>query len=128
MRTADPRPDDSLNRARRHWLAPDALDELAERWIVLARGEPKAADAVAQFARTAFYTWQCTTGLRWLERIIDGRFDAFANHCWYVTHWLTELRETTTLDASTLSQWRRVVDGLATAGDRRAVDLQRIDE
>ncbi|MFI2437113.1 hypothetical protein [Streptomyces sp. NPDC018693] len=128
VRTADPNPDDSLNRARRDWLGPHALDELADRWIVLARGEPKAADAVAQFARTTSYTWQCTTGLTWLERIIEGRYDAFANHCWYVTYWLTELRETATLETSALSQWRRVVDGLAAAGDRRAVDLQRIDE
>lgn len=128
VRTADPNPDDSLNRARRDWLGPHALDELADWWIVLARGEPKAADAVAQFARTTSYTWQCTTGLTWLERIIEGRYDAFANHCWYVTYWLTELRETATLETSALSQWRRVVDGLAAAGDRRAVDLQRIDE
>ncbi|MEU4616602.1 ATP-binding protein [Streptomyces umbrinus] len=128
LRTADLHPDDTLNRARRDWLTPDALDELAERWIILARGEPKAANAMAQFARTAPYTWQCATGLTWLERIIDGRYDAFANRCWFVTHWLTELRETTVPDASTLSRWRRIIDGLASDGDSRAVDLQRIDE
>ena len=104
------------------------MNGLDERWIVLARGEPKAADSLAEFSRTTAYTWQCATGLTWLERIIDGRYEAFANQCWPVTYWLTELRETTLPDASTLSQWRRVVDGLAAAGDRRAVDLQRIDE
>ncbi|ADI03127.1 hypothetical protein SBI_00006 [Streptomyces bingchenggensis BCW-1] len=60
--------------------------------------------------------------------MIDGRYDDFANHCWYVTRWLTEPRETTHLDAAPLSRWRRVVDGLVAAGDRSAVELQRIDE
>ncbi|MBT2493428.1 hypothetical protein J7E96_33995, partial [Streptomyces sp. ISL-96] len=128
LRAADPSPDDTLNRARSDWLAPDALDELAERWIALASEKPKAADALAQFARTAPYSWQCATGLTWLERIINGRYDAFANRCWFVTHWLTELRETAAPGASTLSQWRRIIDALAAAGDSRAVDLQRIDE
>jgi len=60
--------------------------------------------------------------------VIDGRYDDCANHCWYVTRWLTELRESTHLDAAALSRGRRVVDGLAAVGDRCAVELQRIDE
>jgi hypothetical protein len=128
VRTADTNPDATLNQARRGWLAPDVLDGLAQRWITLAHGEPKAADALAQFARTTPYAWQCTTGLTWLERLIDGHYDTFANRCWFVTHWLTELRETRPPDATTESQWRRIVDALAAAGDSSAVDLQRIDE
>ncbi|GAB7036126.1 hypothetical protein JCM4914_75870 [Streptomyces platensis subsp. malvinus] len=128
LRPADTNPDDTLERARRDWLTPNALSGLAERWIAVADGEPKAADALAQYARTAPYTWQCTTGLTWLERIINGRYDAFANRCWFVTHWLTEIRETATPSAPTLSHWRRIVDGLSAAGDSRAVELQRIDE
>ncbi|MFE9813230.1 ATP-binding protein [Streptomyces sp. NPDC005548] len=127
-RTADPHFDETLNRVNRDWLAPDALGEAAQRWLDLARGEPMAADAVARFARTTPSTWQRATGLRWLEHVIDGRYDAFANHCWYVIRWLTELRETTLSDAAVLSRWRRIVDGLAASGDPRAVDLQRIDE
>ncbi|MEU6182914.1 ATP-binding protein [Streptomyces coeruleorubidus] len=127
-RTADPRFDETLTRANSDWLAPDALGEAAERWLDLARGEPMAADALARFARTVPSTWQCATGLAWLEHMIDGRYDAFANHCWYVTRWLTELRETALPDTATLSRWRRIVDGLAASGDRKAVDLQRIDE
>ncbi|MFJ8098256.1 hypothetical protein [Streptomyces griseofuscus] len=100
----------------------------AERWLDLACGEPMAADAVARFARTSPSIWQRTTGLTWLERVIDGRYDAFANHCWYVIRWLTELRETPLPDAVILSRWRRIADGLAASGDPRAVGLQRIDE
>jgi hypothetical protein len=127
-RTADPDFDDTLTRANRDWLAPDTLGEAAERWLDLARGEPMAADALARFARTTPSAWQCSAGLAWLEHVIDGRYDAFANHCWYVTRWLTELRETALPDDATLTRWHRIVDGLAAAGDRKAVDLQRIDE
>ncbi|MFE6134165.1 hypothetical protein ACFQ6Q_38830 [Streptomyces sp. NPDC056437] len=63
-----------------------------------------------------------------MEHVIDGRYDAFANRCWYVTRWLTELRESRLPDAPSLSRWRRLVDGFAAAGDRGAVELQRIDE
>jgi len=128
LRTSDLNPDDTLNRANRDWLPPGALGDATERWLDQARGEAKAADALARFARTTPSTWQYATGLPWLERVIDGRYDAFANHCWNVTRWLTELRETGLSDAAALSRWRRVVDGLAAAGDRGAVELQRIDE
>ncbi|MFI0189543.1 hypothetical protein ACH4PW_18570 [Streptomyces sp. NPDC017082] len=128
LRTADLSPDDTLHRARRDWIPPEALAGLAGRWLVLARGEPKAADALARFARTTPRTWQSVTGLTWLERLVDGRYDAFADRCPHLTHWLTELRETPLPDATALDRWRRVVDGLAAAGDRQAAALQRIDE
>jgi hypothetical protein len=128
VRTADPDPDSTLSRARVDWLTPETLNGLVDRWLALATGEPKAADAIAQFARTTPTTWQATTGLGWLERIINNRYDEFANRCWFVTNWLTELRETTTLDHGAVRRWRSVVDGLAAAGDNRAVDLQRMDE
>lgn len=126
--TADTNPDETLGRARAEWIDPAALDGLADRWITLAAGEPKAADAVTQFAQTTPISWQTTTALTWLERVIDKRYGEFADRCWFVTNWLAELRETTTLSPSTLARWRRIVDGLAGAGDARAVDLQRIDE
>ncbi|CAL9327768.1 hypothetical protein SUDANB43_07414 [Streptomyces sp. enrichment culture] len=128
LRTSDLNPDDTLNRANRDWLAPSAISDATERWLDRARGEAKAADTLARFARTTPSTWQYATGLPWLEHVIDGRYDAFANHCWNVTGWLTELRETGLPGTAALSRWRRVVDGLAAAGDREAVELQRIDE
>jgi hypothetical protein len=132
-RIGDPNPDNILNAARLDWLPPEALNGVIDRWITITTGEPKAADAVAQFARTTSTAWQTTTGLAWLDRIISNRYEWFANRCWFVTNWLSELRESTTLDRhtldrQTLTHWRRIVDGLAAAGDRRAVDLQRIDE
>lgn len=128
IRTADTNPDGTLDHARARWINADALKGLVDRWIAHAAGEPKAADAVAQFAQTTPISWQTTTGLTWIERIINNRYDKFAGRCWFVTNWLAELRSTTTLVQSTLVHWRRIVDGLAGAGDARAVDLQRIDE
>ncbi len=127
LRAGDTNPDATLDRARAGWLAAGDVEGLIDRWITLAEGEPKAADAVAQFARTSPTGWQVTGGLDWLERVIHNRYNLVANRCWFVTHWLAELRETT-LNADSTSRWRRVVDGLAVAGDSRAVVLQRIDE
>ncbi|ADI03128.1 hypothetical protein SBI_00007 [Streptomyces bingchenggensis BCW-1] len=52
LRTADLDPDNTLNRANRDWLTPGALGDAAARWLDLTRGEPKAAGALARFART----------------------------------------------------------------------------
>lgn len=93
-----------------------------------AQERHKSTDAVAQFAQATSASWQTATGLTWLERIMNNRYDQFAGQCWFVTNWLAELRETTTFDQPTLIQWRRIVDGLAGAADARAVNLQRIDE
>jgi hypothetical protein len=127
VRPADPDFDGTLRRARADWLAPTALDGLIDPWIALAVGEPDAADAVASFARTAPHDWQATEGLTWLERIIDNRYDRFAGRCWFVVSWLAELRDRFD-DVAVPARWHRDVDGLAGAGDRRAVDLQRRDE
>ncbi|MER7878378.1 hypothetical protein ABTY63_33365 [Streptomyces solisilvae] len=52
LRPADLDPDNTLNRANRDWLTPGALGDAAARWLDLVRAEPKAADALARFART----------------------------------------------------------------------------
>jgi hypothetical protein len=83
---------------------------------------------VAGFARSAPLDWQMTTALTWIETIIDGRFDLFANHLWYVGDWLSELRRSGLMVTQVASHFHRIVDGLAAAGDRRAVKLQQLDE
>jgi hypothetical protein len=120
--------DATLARARAAWVEPGAIAELVERWLVLAVGEPKAADAVVQFARTRPVLWQATTGLTWLEQIIGTRFQQVANQCWFVSSWLEGLRATSDLHGDGLARWHRVVDGLAAAFDIGAAALQRIDE
>jgi hypothetical protein len=121
-------PDATLRRARAGWVAPDSLADLVARWLPLAVGEPKAADAVAQLAKCAPPSWQVTTGLTWAEQVVADRYDTVANRCWYLTDWLALLRETGLGAADDTARWRRLVDGLAAAGDRRAAELQRLEE
>jgi len=52
LRISDQNADDTLEHARPEWLAPGEFSGLADRWITLAAGEPKAADTAATFART----------------------------------------------------------------------------
>lgn len=121
-------PDATLGHARAGWVLPGTVSDVVARWMPLAVGEPKAADAVAQLARCAPPSWQVTTGLRWAEQVVNGRHDRFANRCWYVTDWLALLRETGLGVREDTARWRRLVDGLAAAGDDRAAELQRLEE
>jgi hypothetical protein len=128
VRGGDSDLDGTLARARGGWLPPEVLGDYSDRWLELAAGEPKAADAVAQFARTTSADWQSTEALSWLERVIDNRYDRCANHLWFVIAWLEDLHESAHLGPEALSRWRRIIDGLAAAGDSRAVTIQRIEE
>jgi hypothetical protein len=127
-RSWDPDIDSTLARCRKDWLQPDALGKLADRWLRLARWEPKAVDAVIKFAKSAPLQWQTTTALTWIESIVDGRYDLIANHLWLLEEWLTELHNSGVVVGNTKSRYHRIVDGLAAAGDRAAVRLQQLDE
>ncbi|WP_280424408.1 hypothetical protein [Nocardia carnea] len=127
-RSWDPDIDGTLSQCRESWLEPSALGTLGDRWLRLARWEPKAVDAVIKFAKCAPLQWQTTTALAWIESIIDGRYDRIANHLWLLEEWLTELRGRGTVVGNTKSLYHRIVDGLAAAGDRAAVRIQQLDE
>ncbi|MEU7890840.1 hypothetical protein AB0B54_35520 [Microbispora bryophytorum] len=127
-RMSDPDIDSTLARCREDWLQPDALGQLADRWLRLARWEPKAVDAVIMFAKSAPPQWQTTTALTWIESIVDGRYDLFANHLWFLEEWLAELRNSGAVVGDIKSRYHRIVDGMAAAGDRAAVRLQQLDE
>ncbi|AXE24131.1 hypothetical protein C0216_12280 [Streptomyces globosus] len=120
--------DATLARAREDWLHPDLLTGLLDRWTVLARREPKALDALAQLGKCAPLAWQRDTGLRLAERLIDGDHRIAANRCWYLPDWLGTLHSRDAMAADQIARWRRLVDGLASVGDHRAADLQRMEE
>lgn len=120
--------DATLANCRASWVDPSAIDGLDVRWLRLARGIPKAVDALVQFARTTPLAWQRTTGLSWLEFLLDNQFEHFANRLTSAVEWLTEHRTAAALSEPTRSQYTRIVDGLAAAGDRDAVALQQLDE
>jgi hypothetical protein len=125
---SDRDPDATLNHSRTGWIVPDRLSDLVMRWLPLAVGEPKAADAIAQLARCGPHAWQQSCGLTWAERVVSSRYDSFANRCWFFSDWLGELRENGLDSPEVTAQWRRLVDGLAASGDRKCVELQQLEE
>jgi hypothetical protein len=127
-RSWDSNIDGTLARCREKWLQPEAIGHLADRWLVLARHEPKAVDAIVKFAKGTPRVWQTTMALAWIETIIDGRFSLFANHLWLLEEWLIELRRAGLIIGEVKSHYHRIVDGLAATGDRAAVRLQQLDE
>ncbi len=120
--------DSVLERARRDWLDPDDIADLVVRWLVLARGEPKALDALARLSRCASDSWQATTGLAWAEMLADGKYLAIANRCSILPEWLQAVHAAGRLDPEGTTRWRRIVDGLAAEGDTRFVSLQLSEE
>jgi hypothetical protein len=128
LNTSDTDPDATLERARQSWVAPDAIADLVTRWLPFVRREPDAVDAVVQLAGCASPLWQATTGLVWVEDIIDRDYTAVASRCWFLTSWLRTVRASGTLDDEGTARWRRIVDGLAAEGDSRAVPLQQAEE
>lgn len=127
-RSADTDIDGTLISCRVAWLQPDALGELPDRWLRLARGQAQAVDAVVRFAKCTTPEWQTTVALTWIETIIDRRFDLFANRLWLLEEWLTDLRSAGAIVGGVESAYHRIVDGLAAAGDHGAVRLQQLDE
>ncbi|HEY5221894.1 MAG TPA: hypothetical protein VIJ18_02425, partial [Microbacteriaceae bacterium] len=127
-RSSDPDIDGTLARCRANWLQPNALDGIADRWLDLARWEPKAADAVIKFAKGVPLDWQTSIALTWIETIIGGRYDLIANHLWYLEDWMTQVRQSEAVRGEAKPQYHRIIDGLAAAGDRVAVRLQQLDE
>ncbi|MFC4859199.1 hypothetical protein [Actinophytocola glycyrrhizae] len=123
---SDANPMATLDRARADWLDPDDIADLATRWLKLARGEPKAVDAVTDLANCATPAWQATTGLAWAEDAINGNYAAIAGRCWHLPEWLEHVAGQ--LDVQGVARWHRLVDGLATHGDYRAVKLQQTVE
>lgn len=127
LEVSDADPDATLERARADWLDPEQIADLVMRWIVLARGWPDTVDALSKLARCAAPTWQSSTGLIWMEELVDGGFTAIAGRCWHLTNWLGAVRGFG-LEGDARARWRRLVDGLAATGDGLAAALQRAEE
>ncbi|MCT1830425.1 hypothetical protein [Brevibacterium luteolum] len=120
--------DRTLAECRVNWIQPAALGELPDQWLRIASGQAKAVDAVVKFAKGASREWQTTVALEWIETIIDGRFDLFANRLWILEEWLADLRSSGAIVGPMRSRYHRIVDGLAAAGDHGAVRLQQLEE
>jgi hypothetical protein len=119
--------DATLEAARATWIAPDELEGSIERWLPFAEREPMAVDAVVELAKCGGVAWQASRGLELVERTIADGYGEVAGRTWHLTDWLKEVRHLA-LDTPAMTRWRRIVDGLAGAGDRRAARLQAAEE
>jgi hypothetical protein len=125
---ADSDPDRTIAKAEEGWVTPSEIEDLFERWLPLVEGEAPSVDAATRFAMTADSGWQMTVGLALVERTIAGKFGNVANSCWFLAEWLGRLQAEQSLQGNAANTWRRIVDGLAAAGDTRAAKLQQSDE
>ncbi|MCY3958706.1 MAG: hypothetical protein OXG65_10475 [Chloroflexi bacterium] len=123
----DLEPSVSLDNARVDWIHPSLLEDLVARWIPLARGIPSCVDSAIELIQTASPTWQASVGLRWIDDLANGATRQVAGPLWLLPDWLKSLRSGGHVDSAGQATIQRIVDRLATHGDRRAVGLQ-IDE
>ncbi|MBT2452528.1 hypothetical protein J7F03_36860 [Streptomyces sp. ISL-43] len=125
---ADTDPSVSLNTARGAWINPETLGPLIARWMNVAHTTPESVDALIGLIETAPRSWQATTGLQWVNDLVSDRYKAVASRSWRLPGWLEILRASSELQPSGRALIQRLIDGLVTNGDTRAVKLQRLDE
>lgn len=115
----------TLDRARADWIDPGLLEDLVARWIPVARGIPRCIDSAIELVGTASPSWQASVGLRWIDDLASGGTRRRLRESWLLPEWLKGLRRGRHLDSTGQATIQRLVDQLATHGDRRAVGLQR---
>jgi hypothetical protein len=125
---ADADPDATLSTAGQEWIDPAVLDALRLRWMAIAAGQPASVDALISLIETAGANWQASTGMRWVEELIGGDYEPVAGRSWLLPGWLERLRATGRLKGDDVVLFQRLVDGLVSHGDTRAVPLQRAAE
>lgn len=119
--------DTTLTAARIGWPTPEELASRVERWLPLAIGDGWSVDALVGFLEGAPLPEQASRGLPWMLRLVDGHYES-ARGSFRLTSWLRRLREAAVLGVTTRPMYESIVDGLAAAGDHRAVALQQLDE
>lgn len=117
-----------IEAASADWIDPALLSDLVVRWIPLAHRVPGCVDAAIDLIRTGDSEWQASVGLGWVNDLVEGAADRLAGQCWNLPRWLGDLQSASQLDSEQRTTVRRIVDGLAAHGDRRAVALQRAEE
>jgi hypothetical protein len=88
--------------------------------VAAARGSASVASADLEWAT------QVLVDAALSPRLAD-KHDDVASRTWHLTDWLKDIRHAG-LDPASVARWRRIVDGLASAGDPRAAELQAAEE
>lgn len=119
--------DATIAAARVGWPSIEELASRIELWLPLAAGDQWSVDALVGFLEAAPIREQADRGLPWMLRLVNEQFEV-ACGAFRLTSWLRSLRDAGVLGATTRPIYERIVDGLAAGGDRRAVELQQLDE
>ncbi len=119
--------EETLRIARSTWLDPRSLGELGDRWLKLSKQEPHAVEAVLELSLTSAPAWATTIALDWIEKLMDDRPDLLANRLSSLGRWRAYV-----WNGPSSPEGRRrvlrIIDALASSGDREAVQLQKLEE
>jgi hypothetical protein len=112
-----------LRSASEDWPIPSELAEPITRWLPLAAGSAEAIDALVGLLQTRPIEEQATR-LQWVAALVIDRFGGVAGRSYRLPAWLEKIHGSGLLDVPARSMHQRIVDGLAAAGDSRALQLQ----
>lgn len=102
------------------WRDLLAWSHQVNRWLSVAVGSRESIDALVVAVRELEIADQVDTGLKWIERIVQG--EGNCPRTFTLPEWLRERRA----DLATPEQrdrWQRIVDTLVVSGDTRLADL-----
>jgi hypothetical protein len=103
------------------WRDLLAWSPQVDRWLSVAVGNRQSIDALVVAVRELEKSDQTDTGLKWIERIVQGDGDGRAK-TFTLPEWLRE-RQGDLNGAEQEARWQRVVDILVISGDNRVADL-----
>lgn len=100
------------------WWEPREWQEVVERWLPIAAGNPTCVDHLISFLSALSRDEQVRTGLSWVAALVLADPDRVAGRSFLLSTWLIETRAAAA-DAGLLPDWQRVVDALVVAGVSR---------
>lgn len=128
IRIAETNIDVVLDAARARWISLDEARPRIERWLPHAVGCGRCVDGLIQFLRTTPIGTQAHDGLAWVRQLVEGNGQAISTRSYFIIDWLTDLRNSGLLVGADRPPYQVVVDALASAGSRRAAELQALEE
>jgi hypothetical protein len=100
------------------WWEPLAWQDVVERWLPVAAGNPSCVDHLVNFLSALAPEHQVRLGLPWVSALVLPDPDSVARSSFLLSSWLIEARASAT-DHGLLPVWQRVVDALVVAGATR---------
>ena len=103
------------------WRDLIAWSPQVDQWLSVAVGDRRSIDALVTAVGELEIADQLDTGLKWIERIVQGGGSDCAN-TFTLPEWLRQRRADLTTQEQR-ARWQRIVDVLVVSGDTRVSDL-----